>query len=83
MEGAASMEDYDLQEALPAEFTREVELIPFYAAKVPKASPKRVRESGLELSFFLVGGKGGGAFKDTMGGGFEEMKRIFFTVNIC
>lgn len=31
------MEDYDLQEALPAEFTREVELIPFYAAKVPKA----------------------------------------------
>ena len=46
MEGAESMEDYDLLEALPVEFTREVELIPFHAAKVPKAGKKRAGESG-------------------------------------
>ena len=55
MEGAESMENYDLLEALPAEFTREVELIPFYAAKVPKASPKRARKSGVGAVFFFGG----------------------------
>ena len=74
MEGAESMEDYDLQEALPAEFTREVELIPFHAAKVPKASPKRARESGLELSFFWWEVRVEVHSKIQWGGGFEEMK---------
>ena len=58
MEGAESMEDYDLLEALPVEFTREVELIPFHAAKVPKAGKK-----GLER----VGGQGRRCLQRDMG----------------
>ena len=36
--GTAAMEScYDLVEHLPAEFTRDVELMPFHCATVPKA----------------------------------------------
>ena len=48
----------------------------FMRQKCPRLHQNGPERVGLELSSFLVGGKGGGAFKDTMGGGFEEMKCI-------